>query len=143
MTGLPVAGQFAGRLGVVNCVHQTKQLDVRWQRTRVHPPFIRIYQIRRSRYYNDFPPNCRRHKNKKLSRVPATNLIAHRQSADHVAYPAKPANDNGSLSMANALENQPHDPDDERDPPFTGSPLKTEKSPPPRPQCGMHWTRQY
>src|SRR5438093_1254569 len=46
---------LVGGLGVVNCVHQTKQLDVRWQFTRVHPPFIRIYQIRRSRYYNDFP----------------------------------------------------------------------------------------
>jgi hypothetical protein len=69
-----------------------------------------------------------------------TNLIAHRQCAKHVSYPAKPANDNGSLSTPNALENQPHDPDDERYPPFTGSALKTEKSPPPRPQYQMHRT---
>jgi hypothetical protein len=96
----------------------------------VHPPFIRIYQIRRSRYYNDFPPNCRRDKNKKLSGVPTPHLIARRQGAKHVAYPAKPANDNGSLSIPNALEDQPHTPDDERYPPLTGSPLKTEKPAP-------------
>ena len=72
-----------------------------------------------------------------------TNLIAHRQSADHVSYPAEPTNDDGSLSIPNTLEDQPHGPDAERDPPFTGLPLKTEKSPPPRPECRMHRTRQY
>jgi hypothetical protein len=75
----------------------------------------------------------------------ATNVIAHWQGANHVSYPGEPANDDRSFSMANALENQPHDPADESYPrftPFADSPLKTEKPAPPRPQCGMHWTRQ-
>jgi len=35
----------------------------------------------------------------------ATNVIAHRQGANHVSYPDQPANDDGSFSMASALEN--------------------------------------
>jgi len=73
----------------------------------------------------------------------ATNVIAHRQGANHVSYPDQPANDDGSFSMASALENQPHDPDDESYPrftPFTDSPLKTEKPAPPRLQYGMQGT---
>jgi hypothetical protein len=128
---------LAGRLGIVDFVDQTKKFDLSRQGKRVDPPSIRIYQIRRSRKYNDLTPNCCRNKNKKLSGVPATNLIAHRQGANHVSYPAEAANDDCSLSMPRALENQPHD---ERHP-FSTLPLKAEKPTPPRPQCGTQWTR--
>jgi hypothetical protein len=40
----------------------------------------------------------------------ATHVIAHRQGANHVSYPGEPANDDGSFSMASALEKEPHGP---------------------------------
>jgi len=101
---------LAGRLGIVNCVHKTKKFNVRWYAKRVNPSAFRIDQIRRTRHYHDIPPNCRGHKDKKLSRVPPANLMAHRQGANHVSYPGEPANNDGSLSMPGALENQPHNP---------------------------------
>jgi hypothetical protein len=56
------------------------------------------------------PPNCRGHKDKKLSRVFPANLMTHWQGANHVSYTSEPANNDSSLSMPGALENQPHNP---------------------------------
>jgi len=101
---------LADRLGTVNCIYQAKKFNVCWYDKRVNPSFIRIDQIRRTRHFYDTPPNCRGHKDKKLSRVAPANIMAHRQGANHIPYPGEPANNDGSLSMPGALENQPHNP---------------------------------
>src|SRR5262245_21466084 len=120
---------LAGHLGIVNCVHGTKKLDAHWEFKRVNPPFIRIHQVRRTRHYNDFPPNWRGDKNQQLSAVAATHLLAHRQGAKDVSYPPAAANDHRSLSISHALEHQPQR---ERYPSASAQ-LKTDKPTPPPP----------
>jgi hypothetical protein len=71
----------------------------------------------------------------------ATNLIAHRQSAHHVANAYHPANNNRSLAMASALENQPSGPSYEGYPPVTDAQPKAEEPAPPRLQYGVQRTR--
>src|SRR5882724_973807 len=119
---------LAGRLGIVTFVHETKKIDVSWERERVDPPFVRINQIHRPRHYNDFSPNWRGDKDNKFSGMPTMHLLAYWQRAKHVSYSAAAANDDGSLAAPSALEDQP---DDKRCP-STSPKLQTKKPTPHR-----------
>src|SRR5262245_54514143 len=110
---------LTSRLRVVNCVDQTKKFDVRRQYERVGPPLVRIYQVLEPRKYNDLSPKRRCYKNKELPGMPPTDFITDGQGANHVSHPAEPANDDGSLAMPSALENQPYTPHNKRCPPVT------------------------
>jgi hypothetical protein len=125
---------LSSRLGIITPFYQAKNLGVCRERKRIDPPFIRKDQIRALRHYNDFPPNWRRDKNQQLTEVPTTNLIANRQAAKHVSYPAAAANDDGSPSMSGALKNQPHN----KRSPSASSQLQTKKPTPPRSDYGKH-----
>src|SRR5215469_15041565 len=127
MRGLSIPGQFAGRLRIVNCVHQTKQFELSWQDERVDPPLICIDQICRPRKNNNLSVNWRRDEDKKLSLMAVAHLIAHRQGTNHISYPAESAEKNRSFSATGALEKQP---DGERYP-AADPPSETEKSTPP------------
>ena len=140
MTGHPAfVHPLAARLGVVNCVHQAKQFDLGGHlKKRVGPRFVPIDQIRGPGKYDDIAPRLGCDKNKELSGMAPTDLIAHWQSANHVANPYHAANDNSSLATASALENQPRGPNHKRYPPVTDAQPKAEEPAPPRLQYGMH-----
>ena len=120
---------FASCLRVINPLYQAEKIDVRWKCKRVYPPPILVDQIRAPRHHNDLAPNWRCDKDQQLPLMPATHLLADRQRAKYVSYPAATANDHGWLSVSTKLDDQA----DRKRNSSTSAHFQTEKPMPPRP----------